>query len=201
MSRYPLADLFLDTSPCGAHTTASDALWMGVPILTVAGRGFASRVCGSLAVAAGLGDLVCSTFDEYVEKAVELGNDKRRRAAYREKLEANRHTCDLFNTDKLISHLDGLLEAMWSDFVANRIPVPNLVNLNLYDEIGTDLDNDDLEMLARPDYHDLYRAQMREFNRHCPVPADTRLWTEANPKPPAAAKPAAPVKGKGKKGR
>ena len=48
LSRYPLADLFLDSAPYGAHTTASDALWMGVPVLTLNGRGFAARVCGSL---------------------------------------------------------------------------------------------------------------------------------------------------------
>jgi predicted O-linked N-acetylglucosamine transferase (SPINDLY family) len=185
LSRYPLADLFLDTSPCGAHTTASDALWMGVPVLTIAGRGFASRVCGSLAHAAGLGDLVCSTFDEYVDKAVELGNDKRRRAAYRETLAANRATCDLFDTDKLITHLDALLEDMWKDFVADRVPVPDLTNMGVYDEIGTDLDSDAMEMLARPDYLDLYRDKLREIDRHCPLPHDTRLWPGAPSSAPA----------------
>ncbi|BAE52596.1 glycosyl transferase [Paramagnetospirillum magneticum] len=201
LSRYPLADLFLDTSPCGAHTTASDALWMGVPVLTVAGRGFASRVCGSLAVAAGLGDMVCTTFAEYVEKAVELGNDKRARQAIRDRLAANRATCDLFDTDKLVSHLDGLLAAMWEDFVADRVPRPNLANLDIYDEIGTDLDRDDLELIARADYQDLYRAQLREVDRHCPVAPDARLWP-GEPAPPAqAAKAAAPAKGKAKKAK
>ena len=61
LARYPLADLFLDTAPYGAHTTASDALWMGVPVLTLSGRCFASRVCGSLVRAAGLPDLVCAS--------------------------------------------------------------------------------------------------------------------------------------------
>jgi predicted O-linked N-acetylglucosamine transferase (SPINDLY family) len=196
LSRYPLADLFLDTSPCGAHTTASDALWMGVPILTVAGRGFASRVCGSLAHAAGMGDLVCSTFEEYVDKAVELGNDKRLRAAYRERLATNRATCDLFNTDKLITHLDDLLEGMWKDFVADRIPVPDLNNLPIYDEIGTELDDEALEMLARPDYLDLYRAALKAFDRHYPITPDTRLWPGTKAAP--AAKASAPPKGKAK---
>ena len=59
LARYPLADLFLDTLPYGAHTTASDALWMGVPVLTVPGRGFPARVCASLVHAAGLPDFVC----------------------------------------------------------------------------------------------------------------------------------------------
>jgi predicted O-linked N-acetylglucosamine transferase (SPINDLY family) len=61
MARYPLADLFLDTAPYGAHTTASDALWMAVPVLTWSGRGFASRVCGSLVRSAGLPELVVDT--------------------------------------------------------------------------------------------------------------------------------------------
>jgi predicted O-linked N-acetylglucosamine transferase (SPINDLY family) len=196
LSRYPLADLFLDTSPCGAHTTASDALWMGVPVLTVAGRGFASRVCGSLAHAAGMGDLVCSTFEEYVDKAVELGNDKRRRTAYREQLAANRATCDLFDTDKLITHLDNLLEGMWNDFVADRIPVPDLNNLPIYDEIGTELDDDAVEMLSRPDYLDLYRAGLKAFDRHYPITPDTRLWPGAKTAPAAKASP--PLKGKAK---
>ena len=63
-------DLFLDTSPYGAHTTASDALWMGVPVLTVRGRGFASRVCASLVTAAGLPEMICERQEDYVERAV-----------------------------------------------------------------------------------------------------------------------------------
>lgn len=176
LSRYPLADLFLDTSPCGAHTTASDALWMGVPVLTVAGRGFASRVCGSLARAAGLPELVCASFQEYVDKAVELGTDRARLAALRQRLAAGRDTCDLFDTRKLVRHLDDLLQGMWNDFVADRVPVPNLANLDLYDEIGSDLDAEGMEMMAKPDYLDLYRARLREAHRHCPLPPDTRLW-------------------------
>ena len=76
LARYPLADLFLDTSPYGAHTTASDALWMGVPVLTIAGLGFASRVCTSLVRAAGLAELVCDGPEAYEDRAVELGNDR-----------------------------------------------------------------------------------------------------------------------------
>lgn len=61
LAGYPLADLFLDTAPYGAHTTASDALWMGVPVLTLPGRGFASRVCASLVRAAGLPEMICAS--------------------------------------------------------------------------------------------------------------------------------------------
>jgi predicted O-linked N-acetylglucosamine transferase (SPINDLY family) len=71
MARFGLADVFLDTSPYGAHTTASDALWMGVPVLTVPGRGFASRVCGSLVQAVDW-RVDLQDVDEYVARAIEM---------------------------------------------------------------------------------------------------------------------------------
>ena len=76
LARYPLADLFLDTAPYGAHTTASDALWMGVPVLTLSGRSFASRVCGSLVRSAGLANLVVTRPGDYVERAIALANNR-----------------------------------------------------------------------------------------------------------------------------
>ncbi|CAN0407175.1 unnamed protein product, partial [Phaeothamnion confervicola] len=76
LARYRLADVFLDTFPYGAHTTAADALWMGVPVLTIPGRSFASRVCADLVRAAGLADLVCATPAAYAEKAIALANDR-----------------------------------------------------------------------------------------------------------------------------
>ena len=76
LARYALADLFLDTLPYGSHTTASDALWMGVPILTLSGRGFASRVCGSLVRAAGLPEMICSSAEDYVARAIALGHNR-----------------------------------------------------------------------------------------------------------------------------
>jgi predicted O-linked N-acetylglucosamine transferase (SPINDLY family) len=91
LARYPLADLFLDTAPYGAHTTASDALWMGVPVLTWSGRCFASRVCGSLLRAADLPELVCDSADDFVARAVALATDDGATlASYRERLTANR---------------------------------------------------------------------------------------------------------------
>lgn len=176
LSRYPLADLFLDTSPCGAHTTASDALWMGVPVLTVAGRGFASRVCGSLVSAAGLPELVCASFDDYLRQAVALGKDRTRIAKLKKKLAKTRDTCDLFDTDKLVRHLDGLLLHAWDRFVADDHPVPDLTNLDCYNQIGTALDQDGVELLTRPDYHDLYLARLREIDVHQPLKPDSRLW-------------------------
>lgn len=119
------ADLFLDTFPYGAHTTASDALRMGVPIVTLAGLSFASRVCGSLSRAAGLPDLVCHTPDDYVSQAIALGNDPARLAAMKQKLLAALPGCDLFNAPKLVGHLEGLFEAMWSDYANGSQPNPD----------------------------------------------------------------------------
>lgn len=192
LARYPLGDLFLDAAPCGGHTTASDALWMGVPVLTAPGRGFAARVCGSLVRAAGIGDLVCNSLEEYVRRAVELGKDRKKLAVYRERLAAERDRCDLFNPEKLMSHLDDLLLEMWADFQQGRLPQPELGNLEIYDDIGTDLDRDDQELMSVPDYEGLYLARLRDMHAFAPLRADSRLWsdpasamTTLPPRPPA----------------
>src|SRR5213075_1493420 len=108
LARYPLADLLLDTAPYGAHTTASDSLWMGVPVLTLAGRCFASRVCGSLVSAAGLPELVCETSEDYVAKAIALANDPAQVGALKAKLLAGRASCTLFDMDLLTRSVEDL---------------------------------------------------------------------------------------------
>jgi len=177
LARYPLADLFLDTTPYGAHTTSSDALWMGVPVLTFPGRSFASRVCGSLVTSAGLPELVCATPDEFVARAIELGNDKAKLAAVRAKLATLRDTCVLFDTPLLVSRFEALYQEMWRDFMNGKLPRPNLANLEIYNDIGVELDQDDVEMLTVTDYEDRYRqtlAYKSEFYHLC---EDGRLWT------------------------
>jgi len=77
LARQTLADLFLDTFPCNAHTTASDALWVGLPVLTCSGDSFASRVATSLLNAQGLEDLICSSLEEYEAKAISLSSSPR----------------------------------------------------------------------------------------------------------------------------
>lgn len=136
LARYQLADLFLDTFPYGAHTTASDALWLGVPILTFPGRSFAARVCGSLVTAAGLPELVCNSADEYVARAIELGNDRTLLAAMRLRLEANRSKCVLFDVELLVKSLEGLYEQMWTEYAEGRLPQPDLSNLDVLHEIA-----------------------------------------------------------------
>ena len=185
LARYPLADLFLDAAPCGGHTTASDALWMGVPVLTAPGRGFAARVCGSLVKAAGIGELVCSSLDDYVARAVELGNDRAKLAALRQKLVERRDTCELFDTVKLMSHLDAALLEMWEDYRQGRLHQPDLSNMDLYDEIGSALDQDGRELMNVADYDELYLARMREMHAYAPIRPDTRLWRDQPAQAPA----------------
>jgi predicted O-linked N-acetylglucosamine transferase (SPINDLY family)/Flp pilus assembly protein TadD len=177
LARYPLADLFLDTSPYGAHTTSSDALWMGVPVLTLAGRSFASRVCGSLVKSAGLEDLVVYTPEDFVRLGIELGRDKARLNAYREKLAANRNTCVLFNMPLLVSSLERLYAQMWDEYKSGQLPRPDLSNVDIYNEIGIELDNNDVELLAVKDYNGLYRQKLAERHEFCYIAADRRLWT------------------------
>jgi predicted O-linked N-acetylglucosamine transferase (SPINDLY family) len=176
LARYALADLFLDTAPYGAHTTASDALWLGVPVLTLSGRGFAARVCGSLVRSAGLPEMICETAEDYVERAVALAADRPAVAALKAKLEANRATCDLFNMDKLVARLEGLYLEMVKEHQAGHTPTPDLTNLDTYFQIGAALDHEALEMRGVADYHGLYRAKLAERSLVRPVPADGRLW-------------------------
>lgn len=178
LARYVLADLFLDTSPYGAHTTASDALWMGVPILTVPGRCFAARVCASLLHAAGLDELVCRTPQEYVERAVALGRDRAKLAEYRRFLLENRNRSVLFDTDKLVRGLEALYQEMWADYASGALPQPDLTNLDIYQQIGCDIDHEAAELLTVADYEGLYRLRLAYRHAFEPIPADERLWPE-----------------------
>jgi predicted O-linked N-acetylglucosamine transferase (SPINDLY family) len=177
MARYALADLFLDTSPYGAHTTASDALWMGVPVLTLSGRSFASRVCGSLVRSAGLPELVCETPDAFVEQAVALAADPARLKSLRARLEASRDTCVTFDMDLLTAELEGLYQRMCDDHQAGRTPQPDLRNLDAYLEAGVQSNPDVEEMLAVSDYHERYLRALTARHRMRPLPADNKLWT------------------------
>lgn len=182
LARYPLADLFLDTAPYGAHTTASDALWMGVPVLTLTGRGFAARVCASLVRAAGLPEMICDSESDYVERAVALAGAPDEIAALKAKLEANRATCDLFNMDKLAACLEGLYAEMCAAHQAGQTPKPDLRNLDLYLTVGAEEDHEAREMQGLPtdEYLALYREKLARRHRTRPIPPDSRLWSEAD---------------------
>jgi predicted O-linked N-acetylglucosamine transferase (SPINDLY family) len=113
LSRHRLADLFLDTAPYNAHSTASDALWAGLPVLTCVGGAFAGRVGASLLHAAGLSELIVDSLAEYELRAVELATTPVRLGALRAQLARNRATHPLFDTDRLRRHVECAYATMW----------------------------------------------------------------------------------------
>nr|WP_145545924.1 glycosyltransferase [Variovorax boronicumulans] len=113
LARLQCADLMLDTWPCNAHTTASDALWCGVPVLTLPGQSFAGRVAASLVSACGLSELVCTDADAYVERAVALAGDPAALAALRERLHTQRDHLPLFDSRRYVRDYEALLQRMW----------------------------------------------------------------------------------------
>ena len=112
VSRLPLADLGLDTMPYNGHTTTSDMLWAGLPVLALKGSCFAGRVSESLLAAAGLPELVCEDEDAYVEMALNLAEDPQRLYALRQRLETGRLRAPLFDTERFTRHLEAGFEAM-----------------------------------------------------------------------------------------
>ncbi len=112
LARHALADLFLDTLPYGAHATAADALWTGLPVLTRLGNVFAGRVAASLLTAAGLPELITRTAQEYEATALSLARDPERLKTIREKLAANRATAPLFDITAFTRNLESAYEAM-----------------------------------------------------------------------------------------
>jgi predicted O-linked N-acetylglucosamine transferase (SPINDLY family) len=112
IARLRAADLFLDTWPCNAHTTASEALWAGVPVLTVPGPTFASRVAASLVHACGLPDLAAPDEARYVELAAALANEPATLAGLKAHLESQRLTLPLFDTDRYVRDYEALLQRM-----------------------------------------------------------------------------------------
>jgi len=113
LARHRVADLFLDTLPYNAHTTASDALWAGLPVLTCAGSAFAGRVAGSLLHAVGLPELVTGDLSAYEALALQLARDGSLLGALRAKLARNRLTHALFDTDRFRRHIESAYVTMW----------------------------------------------------------------------------------------
>jgi predicted O-linked N-acetylglucosamine transferase (SPINDLY family) len=112
LARQSLADLFLDTWPWGGHTMASDALWSGVPVLTMPGANFASRVGASLLTAVGLPELICASREAYVATAVALAQDPLRARALRQRLGANRLVSPLFDISRFCCDIENTYKEM-----------------------------------------------------------------------------------------
>ncbi|WP_424599947.1 tetratricopeptide repeat protein [Bradyrhizobium sp.] len=121
LARHKLADLFLDTLPCNAHTTASDALWAGLPVLTCLGETFAGRVAASLLNAIGLRELI-TTPEAYEQIAIDLARYPEKLAVIKRKLAANRLTTPLFDTTLFTGHIEAAYTAMYARHQAGLAP-------------------------------------------------------------------------------
>jgi predicted O-linked N-acetylglucosamine transferase (SPINDLY family) len=122
LARYRAADLFLDTLPYNAGATASDALWAGLPVLTLTGEAFASRIAASLLTAMGIPELITSTQQQYEKLAIELASNPTLLAAVRTKIEDNRLTSPLFDTSRFARNLEAAYTAIYDRYQAGLPP-------------------------------------------------------------------------------
>ncbi|MFO1249302.1 MAG: tetratricopeptide repeat protein [Alphaproteobacteria bacterium] len=121
LQRLACADLFLDSLPCNAHTTASDALWAGLPVLTCLGSSFPGRVASSLLKAAGLPELCTQTAEEFEALAIRLAGSPAELNALRTRLHANRRSSPLFDTGLFRKHIEAAYAGMWNRY-ENGLP-------------------------------------------------------------------------------
>jgi protein O-GlcNAc transferase len=122
LARQAHADLFLDTLPCNAHTTASDALWAGLPLLTCVGGAFSGKVAASLLNAIRLPELITMTLEDYERLAIELALQPEKLSAVKDKLARNRLTTSLFDTVLFTRHLEMAYSAMYERYRAGLTP-------------------------------------------------------------------------------
>ena len=122
LARHQLADLFIDAFPCNAHTTASDALWAGLPVLTLMGNSFASRVAASLLKAIELPELITSTPQAYEALAIEIAKNPAKLAALKQKLASNRLTTPLFDTPQFTKDLERSYVQIYERYQAGLPP-------------------------------------------------------------------------------
>jgi protein O-GlcNAc transferase len=122
LGRLALADLVLDSLPVNAHTTASDALWAGVPVLTCPGETFASRVAGSLLQTMGLFELIATDVEDYERKARELAELPQLLGGLKAKVRERRRTSPLFDAARFARHLEAAYRAMWDRYARGAAP-------------------------------------------------------------------------------
>jgi protein O-GlcNAc transferase len=122
VGRHRAADLFLDTLPFNAHTTAGDALWAGLPVLTQVGETLPARVGASLLQAIGLPEMIVETEEEYEKIAIELATDPAKLEAIKDKLARNRPTMPLFNTALFTRRMEGAYEAVYRRYQEGLAP-------------------------------------------------------------------------------
>ena len=127
LARLGLADLALDTFPYGAHTTASDAVWSCVPLVALAGEGFAARVSASVLTAAGVTELITRSLDEYESCALMLARDKPALAGFRARLRTNRATSPLFDTVLFTRHMESAYATIYERYRSGLPPASFVV--------------------------------------------------------------------------
>jgi predicted O-linked N-acetylglucosamine transferase (SPINDLY family) len=121
-ARHRLADLFLDTFVYTAATTAIDALWAGLPIVTRRGNDFYSRIGATLVTHVGLGDMICDSTQEYEDRAVYFANNRSALSAVRERLSRNLHREPLFDLPRFVRHLEDAYREMWRRHLSGAAP-------------------------------------------------------------------------------
>jgi len=117
LARQCVADLFLDTLPYNGHTTASEALWVGLPILTCLGSTFAGRVAASLLTAVGLPEQIVYSLRDYEDRALAIAQDPTLLASIKSRLAQNRATSPLFDTARFTHDIESLYVAMWQRYL------------------------------------------------------------------------------------
>ena len=130
LARLQLADLFLDGLPYNAHTTGSDALWAGVPLITRRGTTFPGRVAASLLAAAGLPELVTESAADFEALAIKLAGDPKALKTLRDKLAKNKTSCALFDTDLFRKNIEAAYRTMWERWLAGEKPRGFAVNVD-----------------------------------------------------------------------
>ena len=124
LARLKLAHLALDTRLYNGGATTSNALWAGVPVITVPGGDFVSRMSASALSAMGLTDLICPDVDAYIRLAVDLAENRNRLAAVQRRVETNRHTTPFFDTRRFVRNLEQAYLCMWKIFQEGKPPQP-----------------------------------------------------------------------------
>lgn len=178
LARIAVADLFLDTFPYGAHSTAGDSLTAGLPVLTFPGKSFAARFCSSVVSAAGVSELLCKNPEDYIAKAIGFARKPATLKKLRDKLEANREKSVLRDIPGTARRLEELYWQMQGEAERGETPVPDLRNMDVYFEIGSELVLENLEYVDEQTYRARYLQKLKEWHDFSPIPHDNRLWTE-----------------------
>ncbi len=176
IARIGVADLFLDTFPYGAHSTAADAITSGLPVLTMSGKTFAARFCGSIVTAAGVPEMICSSPDDYVARAIGFERDRKSLLAVRESIARQRETSVLRDIPALARRLEELFWQMQGECERGETPVPDLTNLDLYYEMGVESVLENIEFEDEQSYRNRYRRKLAHRHDYSPIPCDKRLW-------------------------